>query len=163
MNPARRLGWLLLWGLIAVAVFFAANPRMWSDPQHRLIQSVLFHGAYAQSAAVTEAGAPFWKLLVWLFSPVRWPPGIFVVMLDTFIGILACVGLRRLWRSNRVAALWLIIGLAFLLLWPTKWPQYMKTISAPLCLAAAEGFDGFIGEPLLRGWRGRRDAPDRRA
>ncbi len=42
----------------------------------------------------------------------------------------------------------------FLLVWPTKWPQYVLTITAPLALAAAEGFRGAIWEPLAR-WIGR--------
>ncbi len=150
---ARRMGGLLLWGLIAAGVFLAANPYLWSDPMHRLAQSVLFHPGYAQSALVEEANEPVWKPLVWLVRSIAWPSEVFLVRLDTLIALLAAVGLTRLWRSQRVFALWLILGVGFLLVWPTKWPQYMKTVSAPLCLAAAEGFRGFVGEPLLRWWR----------
>jgi hypothetical protein len=145
---------LLLWGLISLAVFFAADPRMWSDPLGRLVQSLLYHGDYAQSAHVREYNFPFWQPLVWLLGPVPWHPGVFVVALDTLIAVLAGLGLGRLWRKYRVFALWLAIGLGFLLIWPTKWPQYILTITVPVCLAAAEGFQGRVWEPLTR-WLGR--------
>ena len=135
--------------------FAAADPYLWSDPLHRLVQSVVFHQDYAQGALVKEAREPFWKPLVWLVRSIAWPSGVFVVRLDTLIGLLGLAGLVHLWRSQRVFALWLIIGLVFLLVWPTKWPQYMKTVSAPLCLAAAMGFRGLVWEPLLH-WMGRR-------
>ncbi len=154
---ARRYVHLLLWGLIAIAVFFAANPRMWSDPLGRLAQSVRYHGEYAQSAHVREYNYPFWQPLVYLLGPVPWHPGVFIVMVDTLITVLAGMGLGRLWRQYRVFALWLAIGLGFLLIWPTKWPQYILTITAPLSLAAAVGFQGAIWDPLMRSL-GRRSA-----
>jgi hypothetical protein len=156
---AYRVGGLLLWGLIAAGVFAAANPRMWSEPLHRILQSALFHGDFAQGKRVKEVGEPFWKPLVWLVRSIAWPKDVFVVRLDTLIGLLGLAGLLRLWRSQRVFALWLILGVIFLLIWPTKWPQYMKTVSAPLCLAAAEGFHGFIWAPAVRWWN-RRHAQD---
>ena len=65
--------------------------------------------------------------------------GTFPVTADLVITGLALVGLRRLWREQRTFALWLVIGLAFLLVWPTKWPQYVLVVSAPLSLAAGLG------------------------
>lgn len=147
---------LLLWGLIALAIFFAANPRLWSDPLGRLAQSLRYHGEYAQSAHVQQANFPFWQPLVYLLGPVPWHPGVFVVMLDTFITVLAGLGLGRLWREYRVCALWLAIGLGFLLVWPTKWPQYILTITAPLSLAAGLGFQAALWEPLRRSVQRRR-------
>jgi ABC-type sugar transport system permease subunit len=147
---------LLLWGLIALAIFFAANPRLWSDPLGRLAQSLRYHGEYAQSAHVQQYNFPFWQPLVYLLGPVPWHPGVFVVLLDTFITVLAGLGLGRLWREYRVCALWLAIGLGFLLVWPTKWPQYILTITAPLSLAAGLGFQTALWEPLLRSVQRRR-------
>jgi hypothetical protein len=146
--------YLLLWGLISVSVFFIADPRMWSDLPGRLTQSLLYHGDYAQSAHVRQYNFPFFQPLVWLLISVPWHPGVFVVALDPLITILAAFGLGRLWRKHRVFVLWLAIGLGFLLIWPTKWPQYILTITVPVCLAAAEGFQGRVGEPLMR-WLGR--------
>jgi hypothetical protein len=145
---------LLLWGLISVAVFFVADPRMWSDPLGRLTESLLYHGDYAQSAHVREYNFPFWQPLIWLLESVPWHPGVFIMALDPLIAILAALGLGPLWRKYRVFAFWLAIGLGFLLIWPTKWPQYILTITVPVCLAAAEGFQGRVWEPLTR-WLGR--------
>ena len=35
--------------------------------------------------------------------------------------------------------LWWAIGLAFTLVWSTKWPQYSLIMTAPMCLCAGEG------------------------
>ena len=127
---------------------------MWSDPFGRLAQSLLYHGDYAQSAHVRQYGFPPWQPLIWLLMSVPWHPDVFVVALDPLIAILAALGLGRLWRKYRVFALWLAIGLGFLLIWPTKWPQYILTITVPVCLAAAEGFQGSVWAPL-QAWLGR--------
>jgi ABC-type sugar transport system permease subunit len=140
---------LFLWGFIALVVFFAANPRMWSDPFARLAQSVSYHGSYAQSAHVRQANFPFWQPLVWLLGPVPWHPGVFILMVDTVVTLLAGLGLGRLWRDHRVFAIWLALGLGFLLIWPTKWPQYILMITVPLSLAAGLGIQGAICQPLL--------------
>jgi arabinogalactan oligomer/maltooligosaccharide transport system permease protein len=47
-----------------------------------------------------------------------------------------------------VFALWLIILFVFLLFWPTKWPQYILMLTAPLALSAVEGLRAVIWEPL---------------
>ena len=74
---------------------------------------------------------------------------------DLVIAVLAVVGLPRLWREQRVFALWLLLGLAFLLVWPTKWPQYVLMVSAPIALAGALGLARLI-EPLRSGAGGLR-------
>ncbi len=154
-SELRRLALVVLWGLLAVAVFFAANPRMWSDPFNRLLATVSFHGEYSQSDYVRQAGFPPWQPLVWLFSSVPWHPGVFLVALDVFITLLAFLGLRRLWNQQRVFALWLMIALGFLLVWPTKWPQYILILTAPLSMSAAHGFRALVWEPLVQ-FRARR-------
>ena len=68
------------------------------------------------------------------------------------ITLLALFGLDRLWRKQRVYVLWLGVALIFLLLWNTKWPHYVLILTAPLCLAAAEGTQRLLALPLHR-WR----------
>ena len=58
---------------------------------------------------------PLWQPFVWLFQAVPWHPGVFYVSLDFFITLLAALGFRSLWQRQRVMALWLVIGLGFLL------------------------------------------------
>ncbi|MBN2549451.1 MAG: sugar ABC transporter permease [Anaerolineales bacterium] len=151
---------VLAWGILAVIVFFAFNPRLWNDPLGRLTQSILYHGDYAASEHVRQVNFPAWQPLVWLAGSVPWHPGVFLVSLDLYITLLAGIGLQRLWDRQRVYGLWLAIGLVFLLLWPTKWPQYILILTAPLSLAAAHGFQAFLWEPLIR-WRERRRASNR--
>ena len=142
---------LVVWGLLAFAVFFAADPYLWPDPINRLRDSVFYHIGYAESQHVREAGYPMWQPLVWLAGSVPWHPGVFLLSVDVLVSLLALVGFDRLWRKQNVYALWLVIGLGFLLLWPTKWPQYILTLSVPVTLAAAEGFQSTVWEPA-RDW-----------
>jgi len=86
--------------------------------------------------------------LVWLAQAVPWHPGVFAVSLDAIALLFAVLGLKRLWQKHRVFALWLIIMLVFLLFWPTKWPQYVLMLTAPLALSAAEGLYVVIWEPF---------------
>ena len=154
---------LLIWGGLAVVIFFAANPSLWNDPFSRLGESVFYHAGYAQSEHVANAGYPLWQPLVWLTMPVPWHPGVFQVPLDPFVFVLALIGFGRLWRQRRVFALWLAFGLVFLLLWPTKWPQYILMLTAPLCLSAAYGLEGLLGDPLgrlIQRWRKPAQAKD---
>ncbi len=64
----------------------------------------------------------------------------------------ALVGLKRLWNKERLYILWLGIAFIFLLLWPTKWPQYIVILTVPLSMAAAEGATATWQE-ILAWWR----------
>lgn len=109
---------------------------------------MLFHTAYATSTNVS--GFPFWQPLVWLTTPAGGQDNpAYLVQLDRWVSLLALLGLDRLWRRERVYALWLDVALLFLLLWNTKWPHYVLILTAPLCLAAAEGAQRLLGPP----WR----------
>jgi hypothetical protein len=142
------------WGVLAILVFFLADPYLWPDPLGRLRESLTFNVAYSQGEHVQSSGFPIWQPLTWLFTSVPWHPGVFVIAVDTLIALLALAGLGRMWRRYRVYALWLAVGLFFLLIWPTKWPQYILVVTAPVSLAAAEGFRGLIWEPLRKWLRG---------
>lgn len=137
---ARWIGGPLGWLLLAFVVFLLADPYLWPDPVGRLWASIAFHGGYASSDAVTSTGWPSWQPLVWLMGSVPFhAPGTFIVAVDLPITILAAVGLRRTWERQRVFALWLLVALAFLIVWPTKWPQYLLILSTPLSLSAGYG------------------------
>jgi hypothetical protein len=141
----RGLPVLLGWGGLALLVFLAANPAFWGDPFGRLFDSLAFHAAYSQGAHVAESGYPWYQPFVWLVAPlpVSWHPGIILVGLDPLTVALGVAGLWPMVRAyggrGRVIALWWAIGLAFTLLWSTKWPQYSLIMTAPMCLCAAEG------------------------
>ena len=141
---------ILLWGGIAVAGFFAADPYLWPNPIERLKESILFHSAYSTSAAeVQDAGFPVWQPFYWLFSTPRvWQPEAIWIALDPLITILAVFGMKRQWQKQRVMVIWIAVALTFLLFWPTKWPQYIVILTAPLCLAASQGLKSLFIEPI---------------
>ncbi|OGO58468.1 MAG: hypothetical protein A2V85_18185 [Chloroflexi bacterium RBG_16_72_14] len=142
-HPAAVARWVAPvggWALLGAAVFLVANPYLWPDPIGRLGASLTYHGGYATSEAVQETGWPAWQPLVWLMGSVPFHDrGTFLVTLDLPIAILAAVGFRTMWRRHRVFGLWLVIAFAFLVAWPTKWPQYVLVLSAPLSLSAGYG------------------------
>lgn len=145
-----------IWALAAIVFFAIADPYLWHDPINRLRDSIVYHVGYAQSKAVQDAGYPVWQPFVWLFGAVPWHPGVFLFSFDLFITLLAFFGLRDLWKKYRVVALWLGLMLLFLLVWSTKWPQYILTVSVPVSLAASLGMRAAIVEPLTRWWTSRR-------
>ncbi len=129
------------WSAIAALAFFAVNPYLWSDPIGRLIASAAYHPEYATSEQVQSTGFPAWQQLIWLMQSVPWhdAQNIFAVKFDTWMLPLALVGLIPLARNRPVYAIWLGLGAIALLLWPTKWPQYLLTIAVPYALAGAAG------------------------
>ena len=147
-----------LWGILSLIIFFAADPYLWPNPLTRLKDSVFYFSGYAATAPeVQQANYPFWQPINWLFfSPTVWHPKVFVFSMDIFITALSAAGIKRLWQKERVYILWLGIAIFFLLIWPTKWPQYIIILTAPLSLSAAEGFQVLVVEPLQKRWAARR-------
>lgn len=144
----------VVWGLLGIVVFFAFDPYLWPNPLGRLRESVFYHAGYASGAAEVEnASFPAWQPFYWLFfSPYWWQEGTVLFPFDLGITMFAIAGLKRLWSRERLYVLWLGVALFFLLLWPTKWPQYIVILTAPLSMAAAEGALG-IWQELLTWWR----------
>lgn len=141
----RGLLVLVGWGGLALLVFYAANPYLWPDPFGRLTASLAFHAAFSQGAHVQEMALPWYQPFIWLFTPQPfvWHPGIIISPFDMVTAVLGVVGLRFLWPGyggrGRVLVLWWAIGLLFLLLWNTKWPQYSLIMTVPMSLSAAAG------------------------
>ncbi|MBM3180826.1 MAG: ABC transporter permease subunit [Chloroflexi bacterium] len=159
-TPSRKIKSLLPilgWGLLSLAIFFAANPYFWPDPIGRLQESFSAVTFTTTNSNVTNAGYPFWQQLNWLMMSVPWrsEPPAFVFMLDTFIAMLAVFGFKSMWERNRVFALWLAIDILVLIVWRTKWPQYILIVTAPLSLSAAEGVR-VLWNNLLTWWNSKR-------
>jgi ABC-type sugar transport system permease subunit len=153
----ESLGTATLWGMLAIAVFFIFDPYLWLNPTVRLAESIFYHSGYSSGAAeVEKAGYPVWQPFSWLFfSPYWWHENVFPFPFDPFITLLALFGLKRLWKKERLFVLWMGIALAFLLVWPTKWPQYIIILTVPLSLAAAEGALLFK-DNILEWWQARK-------
>ncbi len=151
----RFFGLALTWGMVSLGMFFLFYPYLWQDPLNRLKESVFDLAGYAGAASEVErANYPVWQPFIWLSTSVAWHPGVFWVSADGLITLLAAFGVRRLWREGRVYALWLGLALLTLLLWRTKWPQYILVLTVPLCLSAAAGIKS-IYEKAWQGWKER--------
>lgn len=138
---------MVAWGFTALALFILFDPYLWPDPIRRLQESVAFSQTYSQGGYVDSFQYPTWQPLRWLSRPVTTfkarvipqLPGDFPIALDSWILWLALLGLPRLAYKRPFYALWLVVGILFLLVWTTKWPQYVLVVIAPWCLAAGEG------------------------
>jgi 4-amino-4-deoxy-L-arabinose transferase-like glycosyltransferase len=135
------VGWLFAYGAVVGLAFFALDVHLWRDPIQRLLESVTFHVQYSQGTHVQEVGYPWYQPFIWIFtsSPAGWHPNVFFYYgFDGIFSVLAIFGLRREWKERRWLVIWFVAGILFLLLWPTKWPQYALTITPAICIMAAE-------------------------
>jgi formylglycine-generating enzyme required for sulfatase activity len=143
-RPWTRLWRVLAWGFLAGLAFFASDPVLWPAPVERLAGSLAFSVLYQQGEWVSTVGYPLWQPLVWLTQSAYSHPDIVFIDyrgFDAGITALALIGVVRQWRKSRVIVLWWVLGMAFLLMWGTKWPQYILTILVPLSLCAAAGVE----------------------
>jgi hypothetical protein len=156
--PAKTFWTLGAWGLLVLAAFFVCDPYIWKHAGE-LFGSIYFHLLHTQSDQVVVSDLPFYQPFIWLSAPAgAFKPdtaGVYLIAIDSLIGLLALVGLPRLYRRQPFYFIWLITGMAMLLLWQTKWQQYTMIIMVPLCLSAAMG-TGWLYTLLKNGlvsWR----------
>jgi hypothetical protein len=138
--PRRPLAWAGFAGGALLALL-AFDPTFWPGPVARLQEAVGFHWGYAHSKHVESSGLPWWAQVRWLFqaAPLEWHKGVFATGLPAQLLLpLAAIGFPLAWRERRVFAVWALVGLVFLLLWPTKWPQYLLLVLPALAVCAAE-------------------------
>jgi hypothetical protein len=134
---------LVIWALGSIIMFVAFDPYLWPHPIARLSKSILFHEQFQDSRLVLQYHYPWWQPLRWLSAFATYydlgPRSAFIINVDTMIFALGVLGLPRLLLRQRIFFYWLVIGLAFLLIWTTKWPQYTLIILAPFSVSAAQG------------------------
>lgn len=147
-----------LWGLLSLVTFFIANPFYWPDPIGRIQTTLDAVRATTTNPNVTNAGYPIWQQLVHLSTavPVQWNPQGFVFRLDGFIFLFAIFGLVNTWKKDRFIAIWLFVDLFLLLIWRTRWAQYILVATAPLSFVAAEGIKA-AWTSLAEWWRTRHE------
>lgn len=143
----------LPWGALALLAFYLFDPALWPDPAGRLRESLLFNTGFAASEHVEQSGFPWFQPILWLLGGLPWNPGAVPLRLDGVFGLMALLALRRMLREEglpQLTALWILANLAFLFIWPTKWPQYILALTVPAALAAARWM-----EDAARAWRAR--------
>ncbi len=138
----QKRSWWQTVGYLAVAAlaFWFFNPHLWNSPFERFLDSVFFHFRYSQSEHVQTSGYPWYQPVTWLLRahPQEWHPRVFLYPgVDGLVTLLALFGLYWSWKEHRWAVIWAGATFLFLLIWPTKWPQYTLTLAAPLALMAA--------------------------
>jgi ABC-type sugar transport system permease subunit len=146
----------LLWGTLALVTFFVFNPFYWPDPIGRIKITLAAVSGTATNPNVAQANYPFWQQLVFLSNsvPYYWNPEGILFHLDTIIFVFAIFGLLPTWKKERFIAIWLFVGIFLLLVWRTKWPQYILVATAPLALVSAEGMKA-TAAAIADGWRSR--------
>ena len=132
--------WMVVFGVVAIAAFFTLNVTLWHQPFERVMEALEYHANYQSGAHVAEVNYPWYQPFIWLFvnTPGDWHGGIFLYDIDPFIAAFAFAGILREWKERRWLVVWLVAGIIFLLLWGTKWPQYVLTIVPAICIMAAE-------------------------
>lgn len=137
--------------LPALAAFVLAHPALWPSPLERLWESVTFHWHYSQGEHVRRSALPWYQPLYYLThpEPTRWHSGVFATGVNAWLLLpLAALGAPAAVRRRPVWAAWAGVGLVFLLLWPTKWPQYLLLILPPLCVCAGLGLGTLSGRAV---------------
>jgi 4-amino-4-deoxy-L-arabinose transferase-like glycosyltransferase len=137
--------WMAVFSVVAVAAFFALNVTLWHHPFERIMEALEYHANYQRGVHVAEVNYPWYQPFIWLFvsTPGDWHGGIFLYDIDPFIAVFAFAGISREWKDRRWLVIWLVSGIIFLLLWGTKWPQYVLTIVPAICMMAAESMRRF--------------------
>ena len=167
-NLPRLIQSLLIWGAFAAVFFVLGDPALWSHPLAHFYRSLTYSVHYSQSdPTVLRKDYPFWQPLAWLaLSILQQPPqltpffttsGNFLLAVDSLFLPFALLGWRRMSKAHPLFGWWLVVGLAFLLAWNTKWPQYILLILVPYCLSAACGVGlvvQFLNSAVLR-WKSR--------
>lgn len=150
----ERPGLRLAYAAVGLAVFVAADPYLWLHPVDRAWNSITYHFGYAVGDHVRKAGLPWWQPLAWLTSaaPARWHQGVFpVASLDYAILVAAALSAPAALARRPVLLAWAAAGLAFLLAWPTKWPQYTVIVRPALAICAGLGVAALLGRLTGRG------------
>jgi hypothetical protein len=132
-------GWRVRGQLVITALvgWFVLDPSMWAGPIDAVAYKGSLHREYAAGLTVeTSWYAPLLSMVSG--DPMRWHPDVFPVSLDPVWAGLAVLGL---WRSRRdpfarYLMAWMLLPLAVLMIWSTRWPQHTMVLVMPLCLAA---------------------------
>jgi hypothetical protein len=138
-----------IWSGMVILFFFMSDPVLWLDPIRHIKESIKFNINYSGGDEVEKYNYPIWQPILWLLKsipatayslpPFFVAPGNYFFAIDALFFPLALIGIPKLKKDYPVYLNWLIIGVAFLLVWKTKWPQYILIILPPYCLSAALG------------------------
>lgn len=139
---------LLILLIISVIVFFAIQPRLWTDPLQRLIESL-------------EKSRGHFKIghNVWFMGSVRMftPPSFFLLQLLCHSSIIETIGIvlfciyifrKGLTRRFQTILVLFLVPLLFLSILSVKLPHYLTIVYPVYSLAVGIGFYEIINEKM---------------
>lgn len=134
-----KLQHMVVWGMVAVVVFFVFNPYLWHDPINRLEQQLTYHDEYK-----TGHHAKFYKPFQQFADAQHYMHDnnaeyIYPPVVDIPFLIASFIGVWFLLKQRSVWGWWWVGGFAFLMLWPTQWMQHNLTVSVPYAFSVALG------------------------
>lgn len=133
---------LILWGVLSIGVFFVLNPYIWKDPFGRVYEQLTFHEDYAD-VQLQKDNHSLLKPIDQLTEPRYYLPSKVKHDIWNMLGIvvfaLAIPGTVVLLRQKSFYGWWMVLGLLFLMVWPTQWIQHNMMIVVPYSFAAATG------------------------
>ncbi|HEX2911336.1 MAG TPA: sugar ABC transporter permease [Chloroflexia bacterium] len=163
----ERHSWklILAWGALALCSFYIFDPALWPDPLGRLVQSLTFSLNYTTGTQVQQSVFGWAQPANWLLTAVPTQlqalkdPSVFPLMLDGLFSVLGLLAIRPMWRARagKLFVLWFGVNMFFLFFWPTKWPQYILTVTVPISIMAARTIRISAGK-LRYQWQHRRAA-----
>lgn len=139
--------------LIALAIFLIADPSIWPNPPILLWNSLTYHWQYAHGEHVVSSAMPWYSPIAFLLhsAPTEWHKGVFYTgIADYLILPLSIVGAKRAMRERPIWIAWAIVGIFFLIIWPTKWPQYTLLVRAPLAICAGLGIQLILDKVIVK-------------
>jgi predicted membrane-bound dolichyl-phosphate-mannose-protein mannosyltransferase len=138
-----RIKKILIWAVIAAAVFMLVNPPFWTDS--KLYSSITSHAEFAGQETLRLPWYHHFSLM-WDSMPLTWNPGVFLIDVDKIMLILGFLGFPlMLYKKRTIESLWFVFALGFLLAWPIKWTQYITVFTPALAMSA-----GFLVEDAAR-------------
>jgi hypothetical protein len=133
--------WVTGWTGLALLTFYIADPTLWPNPFARLLESLTFSVNYSASPTVFSNHLIWFQPIIWLTTEAPQPVGHLHTFPIPYLNIvvfgLTLLALPWLWKTERLLVWWLASNLIFLLLWPTKWAQYILILTVPMALAVA--------------------------
>ncbi|MEI7556888.1 hypothetical protein [Candidatus Chlorohelix sp.] len=129
-----------IWLGIALLVFYLTNPILWFNPIGQVLHSLTYSVNYTSSAPVARSEHIWYQPIIWLFSEPEMPSNNtypFPFPVQGLVTIITILSMWRLWKKDRLLLVLIGVNLFFLLIWPTKWRQYVLILTAPMALASA--------------------------
>lgn len=144
--PRRPRLWAA-YAAVTLLAFFLLDPFLWPSPPSRLWETLRFHWSYSHGEHVQKTGLPWYQPYFFLTTPVplKWHPGVFFTGITAWILLpLAGIGAGLTARRRPIFAAWAGVGLVFLFLWPTKWPQYLLLVLPALAVCAGHAPEAIL-------------------